>query len=269
MENYIIEEFTAEDLSRIPSINPPDWKDISPHFIYYLLSDFCFPLKLEIHHKLVGIGSAIIHNDAAWLAHIVVHPDHRNKGLGNLITKRLLEIAEEQKCKSAHLLATDLGFPVYIKQGFIEDTDYIIFKQPEADFELDISENIIGIKDKHKEAIRDLDKRVSGEDRFFRLEEHFNSAKVYFDDNRLQGFYLPGFGEGLIVAENPIAGIALMQQRLLDNDIATLPVDNLEAIQFLKSLHFTPQRTLKRMYLGEKRIWEPQNLYNRVGGYVG
>ena len=269
MENYNIEDFTIEDLSAIPSINPPDWKDISPHFIYYLLSDFCYPIKIVINGKLTGTGSAIIHNDAAWLAHIVVHADHRNIGLGNIITKKLLEIAETQNCKSAHLLATDLGYSVYKKQGFAEDTDYIIYKQPDADFELDISEKIIGIKEKHKEAIKELDKRVSGEDRFFRLQEHFSSAKVYFDENRLLGFFLPTFGEGLIVAENHIAGIALMQQRLLENEIAILPTDNLAAIQFLKEMQFTPQRTLKRMYLGEKRNWEPQNLYNRVGGYIG
>lgn len=269
MENYIVEEFTTEDLSRIPSINPPDWKDISPHFIYYLISDFCFPVKLVFNGKLVGTGSAIIHNDAAWLAHIIVHPDHRNKGLGNMITKELLDIVATKNCLSVHLLATDLGFPVYKKQGFIEDTDYIIYKQPDSDFELDISEKIIGIKEKHKEVIRELDKQVSGEDRFFRLQEHFGSAKVYYDEDRIQGFYLPTFGEGLIIADNSVAGIALMQTRLLDNEIATLPVDNLEAIKFLKDLQFTPQRILKRMVLGEKRKWEPQNLYNRVGGYVG
>ncbi len=269
MDNYTIEDFTIDDLSGIPSINPPDWKDISPHFIYYLLSDFCFPVKLIKDGKFIGCGAAIIHNDAAWLAHIIVHPDHRNKGLGNLITKNLLEIVETKNCRSIHLLATDLGYPVYKKLGFKEDTDYIIYKQPDSDFELDISEKIIGLKEKHKEAIRDLDKRESGEDRFFRLEEHFNSAKVYFDENRIQGFFLPGFGEGLIVAENSIAGISLMQERLLENEIAILPIDNLNAIQFLKELQCTPQRTLKRMILGEKRNWEPQNLYNRVGGYVG
>ena len=110
---------------------------------------------------------------------------------------------------------------------------------------------------------------MSGEDRFFRLQEHFGSAKVYYDEDRIQGFYLPTFGEGLIIADNSVAGIALMQTRLLDNEIATLPIDNLEAIKFLKDLQFTPQRILKRMVLGEKRKWEPQNLYNRVGGYVG
>ena len=186
-----------------------------------------------------------------------------------MITKNLLDIVATQNCKSVHLLATDLGFPVYKKQGFTEDTDYIIYKQPDDDFELDISDKIIGIKEKHKDAISELDKSVSGEDRFFRLQEHFSAAKVYFDDNRMQGFFLPTFGEGLIVAENSIAGIALMQERLLENEIATLPVDNLEAIQFLTELQFTPQRTLKRMVLGGKRNWEPQNLYNRVGGYIG
>src|SRR5687768_8307973 len=116
------------DLTLLPGIQPPDWGNILPAHEMYIDFPYCFPFKFTDKNKLLGIGTTIIHNSSAWLAHIIVHPDERNKGLGQLITKTLMDEATSRNCDFISLIATDLGEPVYAKLGFTTDTEYIFFK---------------------------------------------------------------------------------------------------------------------------------------------
>ncbi|MBL0009542.1 MAG: GNAT family N-acetyltransferase [Saprospiraceae bacterium] len=99
-----------------------------PAIQFYITSDFCFPIKVSIDHKIAGTGTAIIHHDVAWLAHIIVHPDFRNQGIGKLITESLVKMAHAKSCDTLYLLATELGEPVYRKIGFETETEYLFFK---------------------------------------------------------------------------------------------------------------------------------------------
>ena len=85
-----IKPLVQNDLISIPPILPPGWDSAMPSIQFYTTSDFCFPIKVTIGNKIVGTGTSIIHNDVAWLAHIIVHPDHRNQGIGKLITESLI-----------------------------------------------------------------------------------------------------------------------------------------------------------------------------------
>jgi len=96
------------DLELITALQPPDWPNIIPSIEFYIISTFCFPIKLIIDNKIVGIGTTIIHNDIAWLAHIIVHPEHRNQGIGKIITQTLVD-SLQTKCDTIYLIATDLG----------------------------------------------------------------------------------------------------------------------------------------------------------------
>ena len=269
MSEFQFELFTEEDITNLPLIQPADWPDITPTFLHYLHSSFCFPYKLIADNTFAGTGTVIIHNDVAWLAHIIVHLDHRKKGLGNFITQSLLSSLQDKNCSTVYLIATDLGLPVYLKQGFLEDTEYVAYKKTAELPQFSTNENITGFTEIYKEQIKRLDRKISGEDRFFILEEHLQKARIYQNNNTVEGFYLPTLGEGLIIAENSIAGIALMKERLSTHENAILPVDNKEGIKFLEDLHLTRVRVMKRMYTGEKRKWFPQHLYNRIGGNVG
>jgi len=82
-----IQTLEHKEIVLLTDLQPPEWQDIVPTFDYYTKAAFCFPIKVTIDNKIVGIGTTIIHNDIAWLAHIIVHPDKRNKGIGQLITQ--------------------------------------------------------------------------------------------------------------------------------------------------------------------------------------
>jgi GNAT superfamily N-acetyltransferase len=259
---------TPSDLRHIPALQPDGWQDITPAIEYYTRSSFCFPIKVVVENDVAGIGCAIIHDDVAWLGHIVVHRDHRNKGLGRLITQSLVESKEVRACETVYLIATDLGEPVYRKLGFEAEGEYLFYKEiamPVLPRHPDISEEL----DQYVQQIVLLDRECSGEDRSVHLKEHLAGGYVLQRKGRIDGFYLPAFGDGLIVASTAEAGVALMKFRLSTKDSASFPIENTEASAFLEKLGYFSFRKAKRMRLGANRTWKATNLYNRVGGNIG
>ena len=257
-----------DDMPLIAALQPEGW-DIISVIHFYTKASFCFPIKVTIDNKIIGIGTTIIHNDVAWLAHIIVHPDFRNQGIGRLITQALIDRAHAEQCETIYLLATELGEPVYKKLGFEVETEYVSFKGEKLNDDLADDENIKSYRSEFKKEISILDQLVSGEDRLFHLEQYLSNGFVYLQDNNAVGYYLPTFGDGLIIAKTPSAGEALMKLRLTTRDFAVFPKDNEHATAFMNQLNFTAFRTQKRMRLGKKKDWQPANIYNRIGGNLG
>jgi GNAT superfamily N-acetyltransferase len=265
----IIQPLESTDLDSVKQLQPADWSDILPVHQYYLTSSFCYPIKIVIDEKIVGIGTAIIHPDVAWLAHIIVNPDYRNKGIGKFITQKLIDIAKANNKETIYLLATDIGAPVYAKLGFETETEYQFYRGGNLDPNWDTIPNIYPFKEQYKAQIIPLDALTCGENRAMRLEEHFSGSFVYMVNDIVEGYFMPGFSEGLIIANNPEAGIALMKLRLRENEIAILPRDNKQGIAFLEHHGFSTYRKAQRMRLGKERTWQPCNIYNRVSGQLG
>jgi len=264
-----IEALDETDLKFLPELQPPDWPDITPAHRLYLQSSFCFPVKVRLQNRLAGVGVTIVHNEVAWLAHIIVRNEFRNKGLGSFITQTLVERAKAEKCETVYLIATELGAPVYKKAGFVTEGEYLGFKDGNIGPIVVADNNIICLQDRHREQVFAIDRDVSGENRAFRIECYFGGAVVYETNDIIEGYYLPAFGEGLVVANNADAGIALTKLRLLKNNNLRCPTDNEALIRFLRQNNYTEYLRQKRMRLGKPRNWQPQNLYSRTGGQVG
>jgi len=261
-----IQDLKQSDVSSLNDLQPSGWKDILSIFDFYSKSSFCFPIKVTINNKIVGIGTRVIHNDIAWLAHIIVNIDYRNKGIGKLITQTLINSLKKE-CTTIYLIATDLGAPLYEKIGFKKETDYLFFKDINTKWE--ISKNIKLYKESMKDTITNLDQKVSGERRMFHIEKHLQSSYIFKKDNIVEGFYLPSFGEGMIIADTSPAGIELMKLRLLTKERATFPSDNLTATNFLHRNNYIVHKTAMRMRLGKKRNVLFSKIFNRIGGHIG
>lgn len=261
--------FETTDLACLKDFEPPNWGDLTPRFSYFLQSPFCKPIKLLINQQMVAIGASISHQDTAWLACIIVHEQHRNKGFGKLITQQLINNIDPKKCKTIYLDATEMGYPVYKKLGFEIDAEYAHLKAPTVAHKPQVSGLIASFEPKFTAQLFALDQQVSGEGRSVVLSEHFEMTKLYLNHTTLEGFYMPTLADGLIVANTPNAGIELMKERLQTNNVAALPINNTIAIHFLEQQNWQIYRTSKRMFRGEKRTWQPQNLYNRISGQLG
>jgi GNAT superfamily N-acetyltransferase len=263
------EPLLPSDLIHIPTLQPDGWYNIQPTHAFYTSVDFCFPLKLVIDGRIAGIGTGIVHGDVAWLGHIIVLPDFRNRGLGGIITKALVENMHAKNCKTIYLIATELGEPVYKKLGFETETEYVFFKDLVKNIDWNPSSEVTPYNPSHKEQIATIDKLVSGEDRMFHLERFLSNGFVHITDETVNGFYLPDFGDGFILATKLNAGLDLMRLRLAAKDNASFPIDNHDALDFMNKNNFQEFRKAKRMRLGPKRKLNLQFVYNRIGGNVG
>jgi len=93
---------------------------------------------------------------------------------------------------------------------------------------------------------------------------------VYISDGTVNGFYIPGLGEGPVFALTEEAGMELMRFKYSTTDKATIPGENKAGIAFLKELGFVVTNTVgKRMISGPDIGWKPEMVYNRIGGNLG
>jgi GNAT superfamily N-acetyltransferase len=264
-----LQELQHQDLEELIHLQPEGWPDIRPFIQFYLNDPFCFPIKIVKNNEIAGIGCAIVHNKVGWLAHIIVRNLFRNQGIGRLITESLVNMLLSKGCETLHLIATDLGAPVYQKVGFETVTNYLFFKNINFENRIVISERVVPFDEKFKEQVAQLDIETAGEERFFHLEPHLPGSFVYLKDGKVEGFFLPALGEGLITASTANAGIELMKFRLKKMDHVAIPSENVAGIEFLHQNNFREFKTAKRMRFGLKRNWKPQNIYNRIGGNLG
>ena len=257
-----------DDLPQMRELQPADWPDIFPALEFYLKKTFCHPVKVVENDRIIGLGTTYLHGDTAWLAHIIVHPGERNRGIGLMITKALIEDAKKH-VHTIYLTATPLGEPVYKKVGFITEGEYAFLKREGEPLSGNVSANIFSYDEDRKEEIFSLDKEIMCEDRRSSIENHLAGARLYIENGTLLGVALPTWNEGLIIASTSAAGLALLHEKTLTTDWIAVPADNTAAMEFLLSNGFKELKRAKRMRLGKERAWQPSKLYSRVGGNVG
>ncbi|WP_353719559.1 GNAT family N-acetyltransferase [Dyadobacter sp. 676] len=266
----ICQEFTEDDIAYLPALEPEGWGDIRPRFSYFLKSDYCKPIKIVENGEPVAVGTSIFHADTAWLACIITHGAHRNKGLGTAITRHLIESVDRSRYPTIYLDATEFGYPVYLKQGFRVEGQYAHLKRENIASGSPYSPHIQPFTENFREAAYGIDRMVSGEDRRGVMAEFLADAFVYLDSKGApEGVYLPTWSDGPIVAATDAAGFALMQLRAVTRPVAILPMDNTAGLEHLREMGYHIYRTSRRMILGPGRIWHPERLYNRISGALG
>ncbi len=263
---------TLADIDHLRNLQPEGWSDITLAFQFYCSHDFCFPIKITVDGNIAGIGNSIIFEDTAWLAHIIVKSEYRNQGIGSKVVQTLLEGIHKKGVKTSLLIATDLGKPVYIKSGFREVSDYCYFKTESSFRSIKEIKNIEPYKsDFYNEVVR-LDSYISGENREILLKKYLDSSFVYLQNKRIDGFFVPGLGEGPVYALTVDAGRALMQFKNAASQVdkVTIPRENVVGIDFLKVWGFIETETTGvRMILGNDILWKPEMVYSRMGGNLG
>lgn len=272
LDKIQIQELKKEDLKYLAPLSPEGWGDITLVYQDHINQDYFSPIKLTLEERIIGIGELIVNGEIGWLGNIVVDKSFRNGGLGKVLTKELIEMASKKKCTSVYLLATPLGKYVYKKLGFKENGKYLFFKNTKfspSDF---ISNNIFPFKPRYKKAILKLDQEAMGEDRSKVLLPHLENGWVYKEEKKedINGFFLSTLSNGLIISNNQQAGLSLIKKREnLGKDDIALPEQCIETIDFLQQRGYKEYRQATFMYLGKMKIWNPQMVFSRIGGYLG
>lgn len=267
-----ISPLEAKDLDLIPEINPPDWGDISQVFRRHLDQDYFYAIKVTDESQLIGVGELMILENSAWLGNIVVREAARGRGVGKMITEHLMQKGIS-KGKNLFLLATPAGEIIYRKLGFQECGRYLFFKRPEGSFPAPTrpDPNIRRFDPVFLSEILQMDLAAMGEDRSRVLIRFLYNAWVYTRDNRrVEGFYLPDLGEGLVIAQTAAAGMSLLQLREgAGKPVIVIPEEHAELAGRLTEREWTVLRPAYMMRFGEMKAWKPGMVYSRVGGYLG
>lgn len=263
------ETVTANDLDEIRNLQPKDWPDIIPDFEFYIKSSFCYPIKAKIYDKIVGTGVLIVFKNTSWIAHIIVDHEYRNNGIGAQIVARLVDTLKSDSIETCSLIATELGKPVYLKAGFRTVAEYTFLQREKHWIDCPVSENVIPFDEKYRAKIYDLDNLISGEKREILLTDYLSNSKVYVENNKVLGYYIPDLKEGLIFAETDEAGLELLKLKYAKVDKAVLPSDNIAGLEFLKQKGFIETKKGTRMILGKDLDWNPKKMFSRIGGNLG
>ena len=264
-----IQPVNINDLNEIVKLQPEGWEDIGSHFQFYIKSTFCKPYKYVINKTIAGIGAVIFYKNTAWLAHIIVRPENRNKGIGKLIVKHLTDDVKKTGCSSILLIATDLGEPVYLKSGFRIVSNYLVFKREEQIKKINIDPHVVSFINEYADDILKTDLEITGEDRSNLIFPVLKSAGLYVKKNKILGYYIPQLNEGPVISKTSEAGISLMNYKYSAATKVVLPEQNKTGIDYLKNAGFIETSRLKRMILGNDIAWKPEFIYSRIGGNFG
>jgi GNAT superfamily N-acetyltransferase len=266
-----IRELLESEIPLLKDFPPEDWNlDLPRLMSFHFGQSYFYPAVAEIDGKIVGCGIGVIHGSVSWLGTIIVLPEYRRQGIGQRITSHLIKVCRGQGCRSHLLCASELGEPIYRKLGFETESMYVFFRRASASQIRDVP-GVRPMSGNDDSEVSALDRLVTGEERLKFLERFFPTGWVCESSaGSVNGFYLPDFGGGLIIARNEEAGSVLMKLRIgRGKKTAVIPNSNTCARDFLVSEGFQEYRTSPRMILGEKIIWQPGYMYNRATGYCG
>lgn len=271
-----IKPLEKKDLDHLSAMQPDGWSDIKPAIRFYLSKAFCHVIKSGKAGDIMGIGAGIAFGSTAWLAHIIVAKEHRGKGIARGIVDHLIKKLIALGCGSISLIATPMGFPVYERSGFKTQTDYVFYKregslkdQNALEDGGSYPEQIIPYSPRFQNQVYALDKAISGENRQSILEEKLHTSVLYQENKKITGLFVPDLGEGMIIALNTEAGIALMKRKYADAHKAVLPMDNQAGAEFLRKNGFSETERAARMIWGKPLLWQPDKIYSRIAGKLG
>jgi GNAT superfamily N-acetyltransferase len=267
-----IRKLIYAEIHELKNFPPEDWNlDLPGLFSFHFGHSYFYPIVAELNTKIVGCGIAMVHGDVSWLGTIIVAPEYRRQGIGEEITRHLMEHCRRLGCTSQLLTASEMGETIYRRLGFETKATYVFYKRISSV----LFQPLLFVREAEREdteAIKELDRDIIGENRSPFLERFLSRGWVYAPEasRDIRGVYLPDFGSGLILANDAKAGLELMKLRLSHGITnAIVPSTNLIAREFLRSENFQEYRTAPRMVLGNDVSWQPTMLYNRATGYCG
>lgn len=232
--------------------------------------------------QIVGTTLCCTFGPVAWLAMVIVREDRRGSGLGRELVRGGLEYAQKQGVRTVRLDATPLGETVYRKLGFLPQ------------FELRRVGGIVRTKalpafpaykilsattDQFAELIQ-LDHETTATQRgklLSRLFSEWSPLTAVSPDGKIQAFLASRKGR-LATQFGPMSGkesaaVDLLSHALTHSSaqsvIADIPVHRESLLELARSFGLSEQRTLLRMYYGEKIIESPERFHLSYGGEFG
>jgi len=125
VDNLVIQKMSKEDVDQVAGLEKICFSDpwSKETFLEELKLKLAIPLVVKLEEKVVGYTCLWHLDDQLEVANFAVSPDHRKKGVGEKLMKRILVEAKERGCKSIVLSVRESNqgaVNLYTKFGFVE-----------------------------------------------------------------------------------------------------------------------------------------------------
>ncbi|MGH2631861.1 MAG: GNAT family N-acetyltransferase, partial [Tepidiformaceae bacterium] len=124
---------TDADIRRYAQVDGPAWHEITEGIARTARTFPDFELLLgEVDGEAVATSMAVVTRDVVGVFNVQTQPRARGHGFGTALTAAAMEVGRERGATTAALQATEMGFPVYTKMGFVQRYSYVVLASPEA-----------------------------------------------------------------------------------------------------------------------------------------
>jgi GNAT superfamily N-acetyltransferase len=233
--------------------------------------------------RLVGVGSGVAYAPLGFVGNMMVAEDRRRQGIGSAVLDAVVGFLHDQGCTRLELFATQLGRPLYARNGFTPIEPGSRARLPH-DLSLSRRSDDIVVSDGDQSALEllvDYDTPRFGGNRSALL------TTILVDRERptliaRRGGTVIGFGWlrvdedriGPWVADEPeVAGAILAEalRRVPDHPelTANIPTSNRQAVDWLRSLGVEPDPWDGRMARGAPTPRQEESIFGSTTGALG
>jgi len=125
----VIRQLTKDDVNFVLRLTrQEDWKEYTPLDIVRYLEcepNGCF--MAEDRGKPVGHVFSISYRKAGWIGLLIVHPDHRGRGVGTMLMITAINYLKRIGIETIRLEAVPEAVRLYQRLGFVEEFDSLRF----------------------------------------------------------------------------------------------------------------------------------------------
>lgn len=234
-------------------------------FLLTRYSQGCFVARTA-EGECVGFVTSFRHHRSGWIGNLIVAPEFRGKGIGELLFKTVLEALLDSGVETVWLTASKSGMPLYQKFGFSR-IDTIIRWSGSG------RQRVIGVESKATVAggydlLNDIDNRGWGDRRDALLAETAGRGRVlqeksgfvvvqeYGEDRQLGPFSAPGYSEAEYLLKAALNSIPFESKVCLD-----APASNRTSLKLFNRNRMRISGRNELMYAGVKPDYRPEYIY--------
>lgn len=270
-----IRPMTAADVEIAASLAKAEWGDRRHYLRFYFSHPQCRLLAAEVGGAVVGTGSTTFNGATGWMGELFVSPEYRRSGVGSALFETRLRYLEERGCSTILLAATAMGRPIYERFGFQPEASMYYRLRGPLTAERPQDPRLRHFRPDDFEAVVEIDRRVTGEDRAHLIAALSEGAWVTTDQRgRVCGYLLPTpWPEGAVIAMDPGFAEALLERRMaVSNDGAAavaVPAGNVAALRYFEARGFKRTEELIRMTRGIAVDWDPAKIWTCLNLALG
>jgi len=264
-----------------------DWGDRRAWFEFVVAHQRCDAVVAEMDGIVVGTGVTTLNGPVAWIGTIWVAAAWRGQGLGRILTRATMDVAEAAGCRTLVLVATSSGQPLYERMGFRVRTWYRTMEAPgrlgdprAADRAVDpgMSRVLRAFQTDDLSSMVRLDAGATGEDRAHLLGAFATETStriVAGPDDVARGFMIRApWGGGATIAPDPDDAMTLLDARRdaypTDRKVrAGVLETNVVGIARLEADGWTEAWRAPRLELGEPLDWNPPAIWGQFNHALG